>query len=107
MVVAPSAMAAPMTSATNAGSERVASSHENSTSGESEHAWRTASVAVASTCARSMRSLCAMWMSEVAMKVWMRGFPASRTPCHATAMSFSFARASAAIVGPSTSRATA
>ena len=52
-----SAMAEPMTSATNATSERVASSHENSTSGHRPAAWRTASVAVASTVARSMRSL--------------------------------------------------
>ena len=107
MVVAPSAMAARTTSATKPGSDRVASSQLNSTSSHSERASRTASTAAANTCWRSMRSLCVMWMSEVAMNVWMRGLTASRTPSQAVWMSRSWARASPAMTGPLTSRDTA
>ena len=57
MVLAPSAMAAPTTSATKAGSERVASSQENSTSSTMDRARRTESTAAVSTCPRSIFSL--------------------------------------------------
>ena len=96
-----------MTSATNPRSERVASSHENSTSSTIERASRTASMVAAITSSRSIRSLYVMWMSLVAMKVWMRGRSASRTASAAAATSRSLARARAATVTPETSSATA
>ncbi len=43
-----------------------------------------------------------MWMGEVARKVWMRGRSAAARASAAASMSFSTARASAAIVGPFT-----
>src|SRR5579884_436341 len=46
-----------------------------------------------------------MWMSEVEMKVWMRGRAASRTAFHAASMSATCVRARAAMTGPSTVRA--
>ena len=107
IVVAPSAIAAAQTSATKARSERVASSHENSTSSTIERARRTASIAAASTCERSIFSLYWRWMSLVAMKVWMRGRSASRTASPAAVTSRSSARASPATITPGTSRATA
>ena len=100
MVVAPSAMAAPTTSATKATSERVASSQENSTSSTIERASRTASTAAPSTWARSIFSLYRRWMSLVAMKVWMRGRSASRTASPAAVTSRSLARARPATITP-------
>ena len=48
-----------------------------------------------------------MWMSLVAMNVWMRGRSAPRTASPATLTSFSLARARAATITPETSSATA
>ena len=57
--------------------------------------------AFVSTCSRVIPSFFSMWRSEVAMKVWMRGFAASLTPCHALSMSPALARARPATMGPS------
>src|SRR5690606_1896473 len=46
-----------------------------------------------------------MWMSEVAMKVWIRGRAAGRSASAAFSMSVWLARAKAAMMGPRTSRA--
>src|ERR1700730_4049257 len=46
-----------------------------------------------------------MWMSDVEMKVWIRGRPASLTAFAADSMSANCVRASPAITGPSTWRA--
>src|SRR5215212_2118274 len=48
-----------------------------------------------------------MWMSLVAMKVWMRGRSESRTAFHAASMSCLPVRAKPQMTGPSTSRAIA
>ena len=48
-----------------------------------------------------------MWMSLVAMNVWMRGRSESRTAFHDASMSCLEVRASPQITGPSTSRAIA
>ena len=78
IVVAPAAIATRTTSAMNSASVRVASSHENSTSLQNRFALRTEASVASITCARVIRSLCSIWMSEVAMKMWMRGL---RAPC--------------------------
>ena len=49
-----------------------------------------------------MRSLCLRWMSEVAMKVWIRADSAPLTACAARSMSLSLQRASPATVTPLT-----
>src|SRR6516225_6020424 len=51
-----------------------------------------------------MRSLCSMWMGEVAMNVWMYGWAASRTPSTAS-ISARLARARPAMAASRTSRA--
>jgi hypothetical protein len=94
MVVAPAAIAVRTTSAMKSGSLRVASSHENSMSLQNAFARRTARLAPSSTCARVMRSLCSMWMSDVAMKTWMRGLRAPWSDSMAASTSSSFVRAS-------------
>src|SRR5213079_3267844 len=48
-----------------------------------------------------------MWMSEVEMKVWMRGRPASCTAPNAASTSATCARARPVMIGPSTWRAIA
>ena len=55
------------------GSERVASSHENSTSLDVRRARATPATAAATTSAGVMRSFARMWISLVAMNVWIRG----------------------------------
>ena len=79
IVVAPSSMAIWITSAVYSTSARVASMGENSTSSTSARAWATAARAWPWTSSRVDWSWCRMWMSDVEMKVWMRGRSASRT----------------------------
>ncbi|GBD28273.1 hypothetical protein HRbin31_00286 [bacterium HR31] len=105
ITAAPSRMAASTTRHRNSTSERVASSQLNSTSGHRERASRTACRAASSTSSGLIRSLRSMWMGEVAMKVWIRGRSASRTPSQHTSMSWRCARARPQITGPRTSRA--
>ena len=90
----------------NSMSVRVASSHENSTSEQKPFALRTAKSVAATTSSRVIRSLCSMWMSDVAMKVWMRGFLASDSDSIAASTSSSLVRASDATTH-STARLTA
>ena len=53
-----------------------------------------------------IRSLCSMWMAEVARNTWMRGRAASLTASQARSMSASIPqRARPAMTGPRTSRA--
>ena len=106
MTVAPSAKAAATISLRKDRSLRVASSALNSTSGVWSLARRTASRAMASTSPRFFLSLWSMWMSEVAMKVWMRGRAASRMASQARSMSAGMVRHRAATMGSRTSRAT-
>src|SRR3954452_18360289 len=105
IVVAPSSRATCTTSAVYASSERVASIGENSTSSTRSFAWATAARAWPFTSSRVERSWCSMWMSEVEMNVWIRGGSASRMASAADSTSAAWARASAAMTGPSTSRA--
>ena len=79
IVVAPSSMAIWITSAVYSTSARVASMGENSTSSTSARACATAARAWPLTSSRVDCSWCSMWMSDVEMKVWMRGRSASRT----------------------------
>ena len=76
-----------MTSAVNSTSARVASIGENSTSSTSERAWATAARAWPLTSSRVVCSWWTMWMSDVEMKVWMRGRAASRTALPAASTS--------------------
>ena len=87
IVVAPSSIAAATTSAVNSTSARVASIGENSTSSTNDLACATAARAWPSTSSRVDCSWCSMWMSDVEMKVWIRGRPASRTASAARSMS--------------------
>ncbi len=80
-------------------SERAASSGENSTSPQRSRAKATMRRAVSTTCARVMRSLYSRWMSDVAMKVWMRGCAAGAMAEAQRSMSPSFARARPQITG--------
>ena len=68
-------------------SEREPSSGENSTSSQSSRAWATAARAWPFTSSRVVCSLRSMWMSLVAMKVWMRGRSESLTAFQAASMS--------------------
>ena len=76
MIVAPASIAARQTRATNAGSERVASSHENSTSSTSEAAYATDQRACSTTSCGSRPSFFSMCSALVARKMWMRERPA-------------------------------
>ena len=107
IVVAPSSIAAAITSAVNSTSARVASIGLNSTSSTSERACATAARACPSTSSRVDCSWCVMWMSLVEMNVCTRGRSASRTASAARSMSAAWARARPAITGPCTSRAIA
>jgi len=61
----------------------------------------TALTAVSSTFPGSICSLYFMWMSDVAMKVWMRPFsPACWSASHARSISLKLARQRPAISGP-------
>src|SRR3954467_15221345 len=64
---------------------RVASMGENSTSWQSGAAWATAARAWPLTSSRVVWSWCSMWMSDVEMKVWIRGRAASRPAVPAAA----------------------
>ena len=54
-----------------------------------------------------MRSFFFMWIGDVAMKMWMRGFSAWRTASHARSTSLNAVRERPAIVGPCTAFAIA
>src|ERR1700733_13931515 len=97
--VAPSSIAAATTSAVNSISERVASIGENSTSSTNSRACATAARAWPSTSSRVVCSWWRMWMSEVEMKVWIRGRAASLTALYAASMSATCVRARPAITG--------
>ena len=79
IVVAPSSMAIWHTSAVYSRSARVASIGENSTSSRYCLAWATAARACPLTSSRVDCSWYLMWMSDVEMKVWIRGRSASLT----------------------------
>src|SRR2546421_3257586 len=105
IVVAPSSSAIWTTSAMNSTSERDPSSGENSTSSVYALAWATAARACPFTSSRVVWSLRSMWMSLVAMKVWMRGRSESLIAFQAASMSWKLVRARPQITGPCTSRA--
>ena len=72
IVVAPASMAVWTARQRKSRSLRVASSGDHCTSSTRLRAWETELSIWASTWSRDILSLCSMWMSEVAMKVWMR-----------------------------------
>ena len=78
IVLAPSSSAIWITSAMYSTSEREPSSGENSTSSVYSRACATAARTCPLTSSRVVCSLRSMWMSLVAMNVWMRG--RSRVP---------------------------
>ena len=88
-------------------SEREPSSGENSTSSVYSRACATAARTWPLTSSRVVCSLRSMWMSLVAMNVWMRGRSESLTAFQAASMSWLAVRARPQITGPSTSRAIA
>ena len=88
-------------------SEREPSSGENSTSSVYSRACATAARTWPLTSSRVVCSLRSMWMSLVAMNVWMRGRSASLTAFQAASMSCLLVRARPQMTGPSTSRAIA
>src|SRR5512135_56348 len=93
-VVAPAAIVASSSLHRKSGSDRPASSGENSTLSVYWRAHPIAFTACSNTCSGVILSFICMWIGELAMKVWMRidfaGFSASP----ARRMSFSLARAS-------------
>ena len=91
----------------NSTSDREPSSGENSTSSLYCAACATAARAWPFTSSRVVCSLCSMWMSLVAMKVWMRGRSESLIAFQAASMSCLPVRASPQMTGPCTSRAIA
>ena len=95
IVVAPAAIAASSTRHRKSGSERPASSGENSTLSVYSRAQPTALTACSNTWSGVMRSFFSMWIGELAMNVWMRIDFAGRSASPARRMSFSLARASA------------
>jgi hypothetical protein len=107
MTVAPAVIAVRQTSATNAGSERVASSQENSTSSTSDTARSTDERACSTTSCGSMPSFISMWTGLVARKMWMRERRAPARASPAASRSSARVRASDATVGPVTEPATA
>ena len=108
IVVAPAAtIAVRQTVATNSGSERVASSHENSTSSTPRAARVTDDVAAATTSSGVRRSFFSMCSALVARKMWMRERGASASAADAASMSAALARQSEATVTFSAARATA
>ena len=104
-MVAPSSIAACTTWQRKSGSERLASSAENSTSSVYRRARRTASRARSTTSSRLNRSFSRMWRSLVEMNTWMRDRSAPCSASPARSMSRSVQRASAAITGFRTSAA--
>jgi hypothetical protein len=105
IVVAPASIAASTTVQRNSQSDRNASSAENSTSRVRELACRTAATARLRISSRVVLNFFWMWMSLVAMKVWIRGRAAWRTASQQRSMSAGTARARPAMTGPRTSRA--
>mmetsp|Transcript_11809 Transcript_11809/g.38876 ORF Transcript_11809/g.38876 Transcript_11809/m.38876 type:complete len:237 (+) Transcript_11809:770-1480(+) len=100
IVVAPASATAAMTRSRNSGSLRPASSGENSTSSQPRSLAKvTAFTAVSTTSSGVFRNLLFMCTSDVAMKVWIRGYRASFTASQARWMSFVFARLSPQITG--------
>src|SRR5947209_17074658 len=85
-------------------SEREPSSGENSTSSVYWRACATAARTWPLTSSLVVCSLRSMWMSLVAMNVWMRGRSLSRTAFQAASMSCLEVRARPQMTGPSTSR---
>ena len=98
-MVAPALIASPNTTYKNSGSERPASSGENSTSAHNDFAYETISLTRCTTSSGSIFNLCFMWMGDVARKVWMRGFFAPCTASQALSMSALLARAKPAMTG--------
>ena len=99
--MAPASIAAAQTRATKSGSERVASSQENSTSsaqrrGVGDRVARPRRAPRRASCP-SLRS---MWIGLVAMKTWIRERRASASASAAASRSARFVRASAATTGP-------
>ena len=94
-VVAPAAIAASSSRHRKSGSERPASSGENSTLSVYSRAQPIALIACSNTWSAVIRSFICMWIGELAMNVWMRIDFAGRSASPARRMSFSFARASA------------
>ena len=106
MVPAPASSTARTSSATNAGSARVASIGLNSTSSVKSRALRTMAAASATTWARVFWSWCASCMSLAFTNTWIRRRRAWRSASPAAATSLGTARASAQIVAPRTFAAT-
>mmetsp|Transcript_22698 Transcript_22698/g.46250 ORF Transcript_22698/g.46250 Transcript_22698/m.46250 type:complete len:230 (+) Transcript_22698:996-1685(+) len=79
IVVAPASMTAAHNSTRNSGSERPASSGENSMLSHRLRAKPTISDEMARHSARVIPSLCSRWMSDDARNVWMRHSSAWRT----------------------------
>ena len=91
-VVAPASTTADSTLIKNSGSDRPASSGENSISSHPKLlANFTASTAICKTSSGVFFSLVSMWMGDVAMNVWTRGLCAGLTASHARSMSLGFA----------------
>ena len=107
MIVAPASMATRQTRATNDGSERVASSHENSTSSTRDAAYSTAHRALSTTSCGSRPSFFSMCNALVARKMWIRERRAGASASAAASMSSRWARTSDATVGVFTPAATA
>ena len=105
-VFAPALITSPKIIAKNWGSERKASSAENSTSSQNSCANFTDLTAAAMTCSGLMRSFFSMWMGLVAIKVWIRACLACATANPAARMSFSLARAKEHTTERSTTSAT-
>ena len=103
-MVAPAAIACRQTSARNAGSERVASSAENSTSSACSVAVRTLVRTRSSTSGGSSPSLRAMCSALVAMNTWILERRAPARASAAASRSSGSVRASAATVAPATVR---
>src|SRR5512132_1757727 len=92
-VFAPAAIAASSNRHRKSGSERPASSGENSTLSVYSRAQPIAFTACASTWSGVIRSFICMWIGELAMNVWMRIDLAGRSASPARRTSFSLARA--------------
>mmetsp|Transcript_25885 Transcript_25885/g.67119 ORF Transcript_25885/g.67119 Transcript_25885/m.67119 type:complete len:280 (+) Transcript_25885:658-1497(+) len=99
-VVAPASTTADNTLIKNSGSERPASSGENSISSQPRLlANFTASTAICKTSSGVFLSFVSMWMGDVAMKVWTRGLTAGLTASQARSMSLGFALDSPQMTG--------
>ena len=106
-MVAPASTAARQTVATNSGSDRVASSQENSTSSTLAQACATEDDAWATTSSGRSRSFFSMCSALVARKMWMRDRGASASAAAPASMSVGFVRQSEATVTRFAARATA